>query len=344
MTRVKATGRNFLNHRSIVRTWIALIALLGLLGMVALITYAGAAAVAHAAASIGFGITVLAAWHAVPLACSGLAWRVIMDGRFAGSLHLFVSARLVREAVNNLLPSAHVGGDLVGARMLALRGAPASQAVAAVIVDKTIEIMAQLAFTLLGLLLLALLTEHGDQAGRIAAGTGLIGAGLGAYVLAQRQGIFRLVERILEHLAVRLRTPVLGRFANLNQEVLALHRRPRHWLRAGLLHLASWLTGAGEVWLALHFMGVDASFATCLVVESLAQAVRSAGFAVPGALGIQEGGFMLVGAWFGIDAPTALALSLVKRVRELLLGLPALLYWHALESRRLARARSERID
>ena len=320
------------------RASILLIALLGLLGTVGLIAYAGAAAVADAAVSIGWGIGVLTAWHAVPVACSALAWRVLMDGRFTGSLLLFGGTRLVRQAVNNLLPSAHVGGDLVGARMLVLRGAEPPHAVAAVIVDKTIEIMAQLVFALLGLVLLAILTDYADEAGRIAAGTGLIAVGLGAYIAAQRWGIFRLVGRTLEYLAVRFRTPALSHLASLNDEVLALHHRPRHWARAGLLHLASWIAGTGEVWLALQLMGVEAPLSTCLVLESLGQAVRSAGFAVPGAMGVQEGGVMLVGGWFGIDAPPALALSLVKRVRELALGLPALLYWHALESRQFALA------
>jgi uncharacterized membrane protein YbhN (UPF0104 family) len=53
-------------------------------------------------------------------------------------------------------------------------------------------------------------------------------------------------------------------------------------------------------------------------------AARSAGFAVPGAVGVQEGGFVLVAGLFGISATDALALSMLKRIREELIGLPAL--------------------
>ncbi len=72
-----------------------------------------------------------------------------------------------------------------------------------------------------------------------------------------------------------------------------------------------------------------------LVLESLGQAVRSAAFPVPGALVIQEGGFILLCGMFGIGAETSLALSLVKRVPDLVLGVPGLLGWQLLEGNRL---------
>lgn len=63
--------------------------------------------------------------------------------------------------------------------------------------------------------------------------------------------------------------------------------------------------------------------------ESLGQAVRAAAFAVPGALGVQEGGYVVLGGALGIPPDTCLALSLAKRAREILLGLPGLLAWRA---------------
>jgi uncharacterized membrane protein YbhN (UPF0104 family) len=66
--------------------------------------------------------------------------------------------------------------------------------------------------------------------------------------------------------------------------------------------------------------------------------VRAAGFLIPGALGVQEAGFIAVCAVFGIPAPAALALSLVKRVPEFVLGPPFLFAWHAHEAKALARS------
>ena len=74
-------------------------------------------------------------------------------------------------------------------------------------------------------------------------------------------------------------------------------------------------------------------------VLSAGQAIRAAGFAIPGSLGVQEGGFLLLAPLAGLRPETALALSLAKRAREVLLGVPGLWYLHLSERgwrRRLA--------
>ena len=61
-----------------------------------------------------------------------------------------------------------------------------------------------------------------------------------------------------------------------------------------------------------------------MLIESLMHAVRGAAFAVPGALGAQEGGLIVLCAIFGVPPEAALALSLVKRLPDLVLGVPGL--------------------
>jgi hypothetical protein len=73
------------------------------------------------------------------------------------------------------------------------------------------------------------------------------------------------------------------------------------------------------------------------VLESLTFAIRTAAFFVPAAAGVQEGGYILLGGALGIAPEIALALSLLKRGRELALGTVALLLWHSIESRRMWR-------
>ena len=104
-----------------------------------------------------------------------------------------------------------------------------------------------------------------------------------------------------------------------------------------LLHLACWIASTLEAWLALRFAGAPLGFATVLVIESLLYAARSAAFAVPNAVGVQEGAYILLGASFGLTPETALALSLLKRARDLTIGLPTLAAWQLLESSHLWR-------
>ena len=86
-------------------------------------------------------------------------------------------------------------------------------------------------------------------------------------------------------------------------------------------------------------MGAPIGFLAVLTVESLLLAVKSFGFAIPGALGLQEGAYAIIGPLFGLPAETALALSFLKRARDVAVGVPVLLVWNALEGRSLLRRR-----
>ena len=86
-------------------------------------------------------------------------------------------------------------------------------------------------------------------------------------------------------------------------------------------------------------MGVSLGIAPVLALESLLYAIRSIAFIVPNAIGVQEGAYVMLGASFGLAPDFALGLSLLKRGRDLLLGIPALLVWQIFESHRLWRRR-----
>ena len=85
-------------------------------------------------------------------------------------------------------------------------------------------------------------------------------------------------------------------------------------------------------------MGADLGIGVVIAIESLLYAIRSVAFAVPNAVGVQEGAYIMLGAAFGLTPETALALSLLKRARDLVIGVPALLAWQVLEGRRLLTA------
>ena len=56
----------------------------------------------------------------------------------------------------------------------------------------------------------------------------------------------------------------------------------------------------------------------------MSMTVRNAAFAVPGQLGVQEGGYLVIGNLLGIPGDTAFAISLIARFRDLAIGIPFL--------------------
>ncbi len=322
-------------------TILALLAGLGL--ATALIASSGAASVGEAVASAGWGVALVAAVRAVQVFGAGAAWWALFRPASRPRLDACALVRWIRESVNNLLPVAQVGGDVLGARLLGFFGVDRSLAAASVIVDMLVQVATQFIFAVIGLLVLIGLGGGDGLVRGVALGLLVAAPAIAGFYLVQRRGMHRSTRRLLTRLIGTRQWTGLGAIEALYAQLETIHTNVGGLALGAAVHLAVWIFGTLEIWIALAFMGWPVGFAEALVIESLAQAVRGAAFMVPGALGVQEGGFVALCAVFGIPAPTALALSLVKRVVEALLGIPGLLAWQALEGHRLMRRRrSER--
>jgi len=223
-------------------------------------------------------------------------------------------------------------------RLLALRGRAAGPATAAATLDISIESVTQLLFTLTGVAALAAISRRGAWHPWIGGAVLLMACASCGFLLAQRAGLLRLLEALLARLR-RLFPTLLpaGMLHGLHAELMRRQRDPAALAGAAALHLLAWALGVAETWLTLLAMGARTGVLAALVIESLGMAARSAGFAVPGALGVQEGGFVLAGGLVGLPPDAAIALSMVKRARELLVGIPGLLAWQWSEGRHLLR-------
>ena len=113
-----------------------------------------------------------------------------------------------------------------------------------------------------------------------------------------------------------------------------MHRVGRLVL-AGALQFAAVVSGCFEIWFVLRLFGHPVGWGSALVLESMIQAVRHLAFVVPAGIGVQEAGLVVFGHALGVGGEMALAVSMVKRMREVLCGVPALLSWQWQEARRL---------
>jgi putative membrane protein len=215
---------------------------------------------------------------------------------------------------------------------------------ASIIADVTIETLTQAVFTLIGLALLFTLAEPGDVAHWAALGLVIAVAFAALAVFAQRWGGVRIFEKLLLGIAERTGWTRLEGVAGLDTALSQVYQLRGKLFLAGLYHLAAWSLGAGEVLIAAWALGYHLDLGQAYVVESLAQAIRSAAFFVPGAVGVQEGGFIVVAALFGIPVDAAVSISLTKRIRELALGLPGLVEWQVRENRLRAQRRRATVD
>ncbi len=320
-------------------TWAA-----GIAGTLLLIWYFGYTEVGVALAAGGWGLLWVAVYRVFPLSIDAVAWGRLFDDRARPSFWVLFWIRWVGESINSLLPVAQVGGDVIRARLTARNGTPGPEAAATVVVDFSVGILTQIIFCIVGVGLL--LTQHGmdDQTAALSMLSAFALMGATALYLLPKMGalgiIARLIGRLSDNGAVRA---LAGKVTSLDQAVLALHRRRWEVLNAFVLKLGGWMARTGETYLALHFIGFPIGVEEAIIIESLISAVRSAAFAVPGAFGVQEGGILLLGTMLGIPPGTSLALALVKRVREVVVGVPAIIGWSLFETRWFRRRARERL-
>jgi putative membrane protein len=305
----------------------------GLLLFLALLLSQGLSAILATLAVAGWGLLAVTAFHLIPLLIDALAIRVLY--RHGQTPHVLLDAvftRWIGESANSLMPAGQLGGPVFMARYLAQRGMPMAQSAAVITVSTTLQTFAQILFALLGVLLLGAraggVSEHALRTMALLA-SGFLALQIVGFYYLQRRGFFSKLLRLVTRLAGSQK--LSGLMVQAQAIDVAVHET---YSRSGpvaasfLASLVGWLIGAGEVYLILWYVGHPVSWVTALLLESLGQAVRGAAFAVPGALGVQETGYVLLAPLAGLTPDVALALSLAKRVRELLLGLPGLLYLH----------------
>jgi putative membrane protein len=324
-----------------VKTLSIALAVLGLLLGTLLIGWFGAARVLAGVLSVGWGgFAIVLGWQLLLFAILGLAWDAIVPRRQARSLWLFVWGRMVRDAASNCLPLSQLGGFVFGARAVTLHGISWSLATASTVVDLTAEFLAELAFTAIGLGILIARAPDSRLAVPLEIGLGLAVLAAVAFVWLQ-QGAAPLFAAMGRVIAGRRFGDSQERVEVLQAELSLIYGQTLRLAVCFVVHLIGWLCTGVAGWITYHLLGVPIGFDDALAIEALLAAASAVAFLVPVNAGVQEAGYAGLGAIFGVAPELSLAVSLVRRARDLALGVPILLVWQLFEMRRLrAAARS----
>lgn len=229
--------------------------------------------------------------------------------------------RVGGEAISNVIPSAYVAGEPVKVMLLGTTGYPAEEALASVVIAKTMMTVAQSLFVLSGLVVVAAggNLDAGLAKGLVVMLAGL-SAGVGGFIVLQRRGLFRSILRLaalVPSLGKKLE-PRRARLLVIDGMMADFYGKRRgDFVLSLLFFFLGWLAGAPEVMLMLGAMGHPVTPLQAISIESLVTIIKGAAWIVPGSVGAQEAGTVAVLALFGISAGPGLSLSLLRRAREI---------------------------
>jgi putative membrane protein len=316
---------------------------LGALLFIGVLVSQGFSAVFATLAVAGWGLLGVAAFHLLPLVLDAAALHVLLSEGARTTLREAVLVRWVGESANSLMPAGALSGPALMIRQLSQRGVPMQAAVAQVTVNTTLQTLAQVVFTLFGL---ALVVARASQTMQhtlrvpLLVASAVLAVPIAMFYVLQRRGFFgKLLRAAARFPGKRHWLKLMSQAEALDAALQSTYDRGPQVMASFAWSLVGWIAGTGEVYLILRLLGSAVSWSDALVLESLGQAIRGAAFVIPGSLGVQEGGYLLLAPLANLSPEVALALSLAKRARELLLAVPGLVYLHLSERRFLYYSR-----
>jgi putative membrane protein len=318
----------------VTKTRIFIVAVLAFALAFYFVAYIGLGAVFSAAVAVGWsGFSLFCVCGLALFPLLGLAWYVLLPVSMRTPWRVFIWARMVRDAATEVLPFSQLGGIVLGTRAAMLEGAVPAVVFGSTIVDVTAEVFAQIAYTALGVAILS------ARAPRIALAGSLTRVVLICLVVAAAAGgLFLLLQRhgrrLTETFAARLLPRAVAATAAVGAALVAIHRSPARIALGAALHFAGWIAAAAGVWIAFRLIGQHVDFASVIAIESLICAARSAAVFIPNGWGVQEAAYAVLSPLFGVGAEFGVAVSLLKRARDIALGVPVLVIWQAIEGRR----------
>jgi putative membrane protein len=301
-------------------TWQWALMALGVLLLAVLVYQAGPRRLADHLRALGWWAPMIFVPYAIASAFDAAGWRATFV-RTRPSLGLLYVVRLIGEAVNNVTPTAYIGGEPVKVYLLQRFAVPLAPATSSVILAKTALTIAQIAFVILGVGLFFVHRGVTWMTVPVLAAM-LVGGVLVSLLLVrwQRRGLVASMATLFArmfpraHLTGRLQARATEIDAQLRAFYEAAHGAA---VASVLLHLLGWIAGAAEVYAIMALIGHPVSWTEAVVVEALAQPTRVLGIVVPATLGVQEAGGMLIFTLLGLPPDLGLALMLLKRVREI---------------------------
>jgi uncharacterized protein (TIRG00374 family) len=257
-----------------------------------------------------------------------LAWRMLLTGKGnRPTLWRLCLLRLGGESLNQLTPTASLGGEPFKALRLQAHGVPWHEAVASLVIQKGLMVLSLVLYILIGIALVPFVLPNGHPGlGSLLLGVLVLG-GLGvAFVVVQRSNPCSLLVRLMKRfgLAPALVTGREAELENLDALLAGFYRaHPERILATFGLFFLSWLALSAEVFLIFTLMGHPLGWGSSICLDGLAMLFTGLGFMIPASLGVQDGGNLLLALGFKLGATLGVAFSIIRRIREaawLLLG------------------------
>ena len=305
--------------------WRYLLLALGFLTLLLLVWHIGPDKIYEAAAQVGPGaLLVMLIPSLLMYVFEAYGWKLTLGSAADGIPFWKIFAIRTAGEVVNMTTPAYVGGEPLKAYLLQRHQIPMVEGLASVVIAKTIMTLAQVLFILVGIALAFwMLGAEGSSSQIAAAGlltVALLSFGVAAFIFVQKRGLFMWTLRTLRGLGLHVAflESREEKLRSLDEIILNFYTQHRSaFYAATALYLLGWLAEALEVYVIILYLGGPASLLSAIPIGALSVFIKGGTFFIPGSLGAQDGGNLLLLKAFGYSDVTGITFALLRRFREL---------------------------
>ncbi len=290
----------------------------GIVLFLVLLYQIGVAAVWDNIRLVGWGFALILGQEIVAFSLNTLGWHwAFPPPRPPIAFWHLLTARLAGDAINNVTPTATVGGEVLRARMLNGR-VEMTNAWASVAIAKLSQTFSQILFIVIGLTIVLKDTRlpagfrHGLFIGLL-----LLGTGCAIAIIMQRRGMFTAAAALAHRIGLPVPDRLAEQLQHLDSEIARFYKAPGAFLTSAAYFFGGWLMGVVEIYLIMYFLEMGADWHRALTIAVLSIAIEAVLFFVPAKAGTREGGTVLIFSILGLPAAKGLSLGIVRRIREL---------------------------
>ncbi len=289
--------------------------------LVWMLSQVGWANLARCVSQVGYFWPLLLVPYGLVNWLGAVSWHfLLLSGKARPPLSTLFFLRLGGESLNQLTPTASLGGEPFKAARLQVRGVPWEEATASVVIQKGILVLSLVLYIFLGLALTPiLLTSVSTHLGSLSLGAVVFGCACLAFVVLQARNPCSTGIRLLEkfRLCPRRLKDKKKEFASLDAFLAGFYRKhPGRTFLVFILFFGSWVLHSVEAYLIFQLLGHPISWGLALCLDSLAMFITSLGFMIPASAGVQDGGNILLSLGFSLGATLGAAFSIMRRLRE----------------------------
>ncbi|MDH5252177.1 MAG: flippase-like domain-containing protein [Nitrospira sp.] len=297
---------------------------LAVLGL--LVWHIGPGNIYDAAARLGPGaLVVILLPSLIMYVVEAYGWRIVL-GRSGKTVPFWrlLAIRTAGEVVNMTTPTAYLGGEPLKAYMLKTYNVPMAEGAASVVIAKTTMTIAEVLYILAGIGLGFWILGAGSSAGQSIAAAlvsvGVLVCSIAGFVFIQRRGLFASILGMARKLGLRIGflESQEEHLRSIDQTILNFysHHQPAFYASTGV-YFFGWLAESLEVFVIIYYLGGPTDVLSAISIGALAVFIKGGTFFIPGSLGAQDGGNLLLLKAFGYTDVTGLTFALLRRFREL---------------------------